>query len=163
MTRKQAMLRYEAEWLIFRKGKLRSLPAISFPHPKTASYCMCRGDLVITAGAWGCHKVKICTPFLFPQAKNCCFVSTVIFCSPWWNAGRFIGSCYLQRLSLEPVRLEGGSLLPVKTRWLGKKHFSYISGAPSLIFMPVWMLSLCEWQDVQLEGLQCKSDHPAAC
>nr|XP_013036077.2 arylsulfatase H-like isoform X3 [Anser cygnoides] len=34
---------------------------------------MCRGDLVITAGAQGSYKVKICTPFLFPQAKNCCF------------------------------------------------------------------------------------------
>ncbi|XP_040390274.1 arylsulfatase H-like isoform X4 [Cygnus olor] len=34
---------------------------------------MCRGDLVITAGAQGGYKVKICTPFLFPQAKNCCF------------------------------------------------------------------------------------------
>lgn len=88
MTRKQAAPRSEAKWLIFRKSKYRPAAGISSPPPKPVSDSVCRDDLVMAAGTRGANiHEDICSVSLSTDKKKCCFISTVIFCFPWWKRG----------------------------------------------------------------------------
>ena len=132
ITRKLPALRSEAKWLMFCRTKFRSLAGTSSPHPKTISYCACRHRLVIAAGTRGCHKVRILIQFLFLQTKNCCFVSTAIFCFPWWKRGEVFG----EQLFIVPFTgvsqtwRRSFPSLPLRNHCLGRKHFSCICGVP---------------------------------